>query len=139
LLFQGLSFFYWIIGVLGSQSGALRSNTPFRGRRCCTLGLSDTNLTSRVRRRSIRHELFMAVNDLQKLTQYSRGNPGSGVRGNPIKFRLFGRGIDRPDDFGEFSCLNYVVVFAWLVPITKREAGFLRTKVWNPFENILRS
>lgn len=43
-----------------------------------------------------------------------------------------------PDDFSVYTDENGSdIVFAWMVPITKTEADFIRREGWDKLENIL--
>lgn len=133
-----------------------------RARVFSTLGLSDFPLRSAVSDKMIRHELLIAVPDsfgdrnipavLQQLASdaLKKGSPylrGEVIeRGNPIfsgkPFYGFYTAIpvilpeeSRGYKFGDGDQM----VFAWMVPITKLEGAYLRSKGWSKFEALLEA
>lgn len=125
-----------------------------------TLGLSDFPLRSAASDKLIRHELLIAVPDsfehrnipavlqqlasdvLKRESAYLRGEVVE--RNNPIfsgkPFHAFYAAIPiiLPEKFGTFLFGGGdQAVFVWMVPITKLEASYVRSKGWSKFEALM--
>jgi hypothetical protein len=127
-----------------------------------TLGLSDTPLQSPVSAKQVRHELlFMArpafcdrnipailhqvgTEAVSRSRPYLRGDVigprGTLIPGTGMEALYVSPPVYLPDAFASYKSPEGVsCVFAWLVPITSDEAGFVRTKGWEAFEDRLVS
>src|SRR5215471_1203614 len=131
-----------------------------KARAFSTLGLSDFPLRSAVSEKIIRHELLMAVPDsfgernvpavlqqlgsnaLERKSAYLAGEVVE--LGNPIfsglPFYAFYTAIPvvLPEQFRSYAFEDGErMVFAWMVPITKLEAAYVRRQGWSRFEALL--
>jgi hypothetical protein len=86
----------------------------------------------------------LAAQALQRKSAYLRGEVVE--RSNPIfsggRFHAFYAAIPviLPDDFRIYTSDNgEQAVFVWMVPITKLEAAYVRTKGWSSFEALLEA
>jgi len=126
----------------------------------CTLGLSDFPLRSAASDKLIRQELLMAVPEsfgernvpalvqqlgLEVLKRESAYLAGEVIeRYNPIfsgkPFYAYYTAIPiiLPEEFRTYTFDDGdQMVFAWMVPITKLEAAYARSKGWDKFETLL--
>jgi hypothetical protein len=142
----------WSFSVMEFPHGPIDDCTVF-----VTLGLSDVPLPSHVSAKEIRHELMVAVNRkdvppylpslLEQVGKEAVDRRSAFLRGDVIGPRgpLF-EGSDLtafyasapsllPDEFGTCSAEDGTDrIFAWLIPITTREASFVQAQGWNAFE-----
>jgi len=133
----------------------------------CTIGLSDYPLPSAVSNKTIRHELMVAVPDafdasnvigvlhqlasiaLKRNSAFLRGEVIEGAslvfQHKPFNGFYITMPVILPEDFNTYTFKDNLCgtcdhgMFAWLVPITKSEAGFVREKGWEKFEELLES
>jgi hypothetical protein len=125
-----------------------------------TAGLSELALPSRVTSKEIRHELVVVFDKshgpahlpsvlhqvgmeaVERNHAYLRGDvigprdtlvDGTQMTGFYVTLPTFA-----PDEFASFEAADGSHrIFAWLIPITTREAEFVREKGWNAFEDVL--
>ncbi len=125
-----------------------------------TLGLGDTSLRSRVSSKWIRHELlFMARPSfcdrnipalLHQVGMEAINNGFAYLRGDVIGPRgIVIPGTDKealyitlpiylPDSFATYTLPEGIsTIFAWVVPISRSEASFIKAHGWNEFEERL--
>jgi hypothetical protein len=126
----------------------------------CTVGLSNFQLRSHVSDKLIRQELLILLPEscedqnipavLQQLGNTALDHKAAFLcgeiieRSNPVfrnrPFYAFVAAVPvpLPDDFSVYTDKNGSdIVFAWMVPITKTEADFIRREGWDKLENIL--
>jgi hypothetical protein len=131
-----------------------------QARAFCTVGLSNFQLRSHVSDKLIRQELLILIPEscadqnipavLQQLGNAALDHKAAFLcgeiieRSNPIfrnrPFYAFVAAVPvlLPDDFAVYTDENgNEIVFAWMVPITKTEADFVRREGWDKLENIL--
>ena len=149
---QGEKLGFQVVKCLGGQLEHARA--------FCTVGLSNFRLRSNVSDKLIRQELLILLPEscedqnipavLQQpgsaaLTHESAFLCGEIIeRSNPVfrnrPFYAFVAAVPvlLPDDFSVYTDENgNDIVFAWMVPITKTEADFVRREGWDKLENIL--
>lgn len=126
----------------------------------CTVGLSNFQLRSHVSDKLIRQELLILLSEscedqnipavLQQLGNAALDRKaaflcGEIVERNKPVFRnrpfyafVAAVPVPLPDDSSVYTDENGSdIVFAWMVPITKTEADFVRRESWDKLENIL--
>jgi hypothetical protein len=125
-----------------------------------TLGLSNTELVSRVSSKLIRQELLMTFRSatrgigvpslLQQVGCEAMKHGTAFLRGDVIgpRDKLFANGclealyvtlpVYYPDAFSIFQKTNSTnIIIAWLVPISAMEADFVKRNGWSQFESVL--
>lgn len=143
---------FQVVKCLGGQAKEARA--------FCTVGLSNFQLRSHVSDKLIRQELLILLPEscedqnipavLQQLGNAALDHKAAFLcgeiieRSNPVfRNRLFyafvaAVPVPLPDDFSVYTDENGSdIVFAWMVPITKTEADFIRREGWDKLENIL--
>lgn len=154
----------WNQSVLGTpmefqvaecRDGLLPDVTSF-----LTLGLANVELASRMTGRCVRHELMLAVGEkysafagpallqqvgneaLERGTAYLRGDVigprGEIYSGGKLQSLYVTFPSCYPDELSVFCEHDGAErIIAWLVPITREEAGYITTHGWNHFEDLL--
>jgi hypothetical protein len=145
----------WPFHVLRFSGGPLANAVTYS-----TLGLSDTPLPSPVSPKQVRHELlFMArpafgdrnipallhqvgTEALGRGRPYLRGDVigprGTLMPGTAMEALYVSLPVYLPDSFATYrSPAGVACVLAWLVPITRDEAAFVKTGGWDAFEDQL--
>lgn len=65
--------------------------------------------------------------------------PGESIAGTIMRHGYVAVPTFLPDEFGQIEGTNPDTVFAWVIPVTDREAGYIREHGWDTFSDLMES